>query len=61
MLDDTFYEDWWSLASWLAPFSATEGFVGFYREEYGAKPTLLHFRAGQLEVEDLKHPRDETA
>ena len=47
-LDDDFYQLWWPMLGWLAPYSATEGWVGYYREEGDQQPTLLYFEQGHV-------------
>ena len=51
--DDAFHEVWWAFALWLAALSATEGLVGYYREELDVQPTLLYFRAGHLYLHEV--------
>jgi hypothetical protein len=53
MLDDEFYEDWWQLADWLARWSETQGFVGYYREEFNRSPTLIYFLDGQAAIVEV--------
>ncbi len=58
VLDDSFYE-YLLLAQWLAPYSLTRGYVGFFRTEYDDHPTLLYFKAGKLyTAEVIDTPKD---
>src|SRR5438067_9770120 len=50
MSDDPFYEDWWEFAHWLACWSDTQGFVGYYREEFERSPTLIYFLDGKVHI-----------
>jgi hypothetical protein len=38
----------WAFLNWLAPYSDTEGFVGYYREMYTLHPTLIYFQKGKV-------------
>jgi hypothetical protein len=38
-----------AFADWLAPYSASVGFVGYFREELAAHPMLLYFEAGTVD------------
>ena len=44
-----FYQLWSQFFQWLAPYSATEGWVGYYREEGNREPTLLYFEQGRVD------------
>jgi hypothetical protein len=52
-LDDDFYQIWFRMFVWLAQYSATEGWVGYYREEADQQPTLIYFRQGQVYYYDI--------
>jgi len=41
---------------WLAQYSATEGWVGYYREEGHRDPTLLYFEQGRVEERVVSGP-----
>ena len=56
MLDDEFYQVWWNFSQWLAPYSETQGFVGYYREELALQPTLLYFRSGEVYLHEVTQP-----
>ena len=45
--------DYWDLASTLARYSESEGFVGYCRFVYADTPTLFYFRNGKLLVYDV--------
>lgn len=53
MLDDTFYQEWWEFAGWLAQYSETVGWVGYYREEDALHPTLLYFRDSKVYISEI--------
>lgn len=53
MIDDVFYYAFGFL-EWLAPFSDTLGFVGYYREERGLFPWLIYFRDGKVYLSEVK-------
>lgn len=38
----------------IARYSATEGYVGYFRSEYDETPTLLYCRKGKLYVYDVE-------
>lgn len=52
-LDDDFYQVWLFMFVWLAQYSATEGWVGYYREQAALQPTLIYFRDGQVYYYDI--------
>jgi hypothetical protein len=52
-LDDDFYQIWLGMFIWLAQYSATEGWVGYYREEANLHPTLIYFRGGHVFYYDV--------
>ncbi|HLW00888.1 MAG TPA: hypothetical protein VKT82_19670 [Ktedonobacterales bacterium] len=39
---------------WLAPYSTSEGFVGYYRYEEAARPTLIFFHNGRARIETAR-------
>ncbi len=45
------------LAGWLAPYSKTQGFVGYWIYEYSGEPTLVFFSNGQLFISDAPAKR----
>ena len=47
-LDDDFYQIWLEMFIWFAQYSATQGWVGCYREEAGTQLTLIYFRGGHV-------------
>jgi len=49
-IDDEFDQLWRPMFRWLAQYSATEGWVGYYREAGSHDPTLLYFEQGRVEV-----------
>jgi hypothetical protein len=50
--DDEFYEEGYPLLAWFAKISDTQGFVGYYKEEYDEKPQLLYFRNSDVLFDD---------
>lgn len=51
MLDDGFYEEWWTFCEWIAPYSETIGCVGYYREVYDdLHPTLIYFKDAKVYI-----------
>ncbi|MCC7448657.1 MAG: hypothetical protein IT324_14650 [Anaerolineae bacterium] len=46
--DVEFFEQWWDFISWLALYSETEGYVGYYREKHEAYATLIYFKDGRV-------------
>jgi len=49
MHDDVeFYIHWWHFLYWIAPYSHTEGYVGYYREEYSLHPVLIYIKNGRV-------------
>jgi hypothetical protein len=52
-LDDDFYQIWLFMFVWFAQYSATEGWVGYYREAAALHPTLIYFRGGQVYYYDV--------
>lgn len=49
MHDDVeFYLLWNEFLEWIKPYCGTEGFVGFYREEFERDPVLLYVHGGQM-------------
>jgi len=53
LIDDVFYEMWWLLAEWLLLHSETEGYVGYYREEYSSHPTLIYFKDNAVCIHEM--------
>lgn len=47
VLDDDMGE-YGALIEWLATYSDSEGFVGYFRAKYADHPTLLYFRHGKV-------------
>ena len=47
-LDDDFFHTWWRLVPWLAKYSDATGYVGYYKEELEAHPTLIYFHQGKV-------------
>src|SRR5258706_7504208 len=41
---------------WLAPYSATQGFVGYWIYEYGLNPWILYIQDGQVNISDRPFP-----
>lgn len=48
LLDDYFYEVYESFLKWLAQYSETTGFVGYWREEADLHPILIYFKNGKV-------------
>ena len=49
MHDDVqFNIHWWDFLDWIAPYSDTTGYVGYYREKYSLHPDLIYFKNGRL-------------
>ena len=49
MHDDYEFPDfWWEFLFWIAPYSESTGFVGYYREEFELNPTLIYFQSGKV-------------
>jgi hypothetical protein len=46
--DIEYYVHWWHFLYWIAPYSATVGYVGYCRETYSLHPTLIYFKNGQV-------------
>ena len=44
----------WSFLNWLARYSDTEGFIGYYREEFTLHPTLMYFKNGKVYKLEVK-------
>src|SRR5215208_5033699 len=40
-LHDVEFPMWFEFLHWIAPYSDTVGFVGYYREEYTLNPSLI--------------------
>lgn len=40
---------------WLAGVAESSGFVGFYRQEFSAKPTLIYFVNGTLQFQEVEN------
>jgi hypothetical protein len=51
--DVAFYVLWWLFLPWLAPYSETTGYVGYYREEYTLHPTLIYFKNSKVCVNEI--------
>ncbi len=51
VLDDEM-GDYFELCKWLAPYSETQGFVGYLRNELTDSLLLLYFRAGALVIHE---------
>jgi hypothetical protein len=55
MHDDVeFYVLWWDFLDWIAPYSSTNGFVGYYRETFDLYPTLIYFKNGTIFSYEIK-------
>ncbi len=52
VIDDMLGE-YLAFADWLAPYSASAGFVGYFREELTAHPVLLYFEDGAVDYLDI--------
>lgn len=65
MHDDEFAESaWWELVAWLALYSKTVGFVGYFCTESDSTPTLIYFRHGAAycqKIEEKPEPITEGA
>jgi hypothetical protein len=49
MHDDVeFNVHWWDFLDWIAPYSDTTGYVGYYREEFTLHPKLIYLKNGRL-------------
>jgi hypothetical protein len=49
MHDDVeFFIYWWEFIDWIIPYSDTEGFVGYWREEFDTHPELIYIEKGRL-------------
>lgn len=57
--DDVEYPMWFEFLHWIAPYSDTEGFVGYYRADYELNPTLVYFKDGDVFDYDVKVPPEE--
>ncbi len=55
-LDDDFDQLWFPMFMWLAQYSATEGWVGYYREAGHRDPTLLYFEQGRVNFNQFPNP-----
>ena len=56
--DDTM-GDYIALVEWLAPYSETEGWVGYFRSDIGEHPVLLYFKQGRVYMSDITQtPQD---
>jgi hypothetical protein len=54
MHDDVeFYILWFAFLDWIAPYSETVGFVGYYRESFSLHPTLVYFNHGNIYKVDI--------
>ena len=55
MHDDVeFYILWWAFLDWLARYTNTEGFGGYYREEFTLHPPLIYFKEGKVYKLEVK-------
>ena len=50
--DDAFYEEGYPLLAWFSKISETEGFVGYYKEEFNERPQWLYFRNSEVLFDD---------
>jgi hypothetical protein len=61
VLDDSIGE-YIAFVEWLAPYSETEGWVGYFRshiDEVGAQPVLVYFKQGRVYMSDsTQSPKD---
>ncbi len=55
MGDDHFVHTFWLFLMWLSPYSHTQGWVGYFRNDLEFSPTLVYFRDGQVLLLDLEH------
>lgn len=60
VLDDAIGE-YIALIEWLAPYSDTEGLVGYFRSDYDDHPILLYFKKGQVYMSKITQTPQEIA
>jgi len=53
LTDDAFYGTWLLLAEWLLLHSETDGYVGYYREEFSFHPTLIYFHGDAVCIYEM--------
>jgi hypothetical protein len=53
VLDDEL-ADYFQLCEWIAPYSETQGFVRYFRNELTDSLLLLYFRAGAFTIHEVK-------
>lgn len=52
--DMEFYIQWWQFLFWIASYSDTTGFVGYYRESADLHPDLIYFKDGAVFLSRVK-------
>jgi hypothetical protein len=55
---DALWEDYIHLLTWIAQYSETQGFIGYFRSEgTTSNPTLLYFKKGTLATQESFLPK----
>lgn len=55
---DAFGEDYVHLLMWIAQYTETQGFIGYFRYDHSpSHPTLLFFKNGKLDTQETFLPR----
>jgi hypothetical protein len=48
------YMLWWQFLLWIALYSETKGYVGYYRETFRLHPTIVYFKNGSIYTHEIE-------